>query len=585
MRLRNISVRALIAEAGGDPWAINEGLQAGRPAQISELAEAFHAAGSCVGESVITFADARRRFAAAWNRGGVSIDDSAAVRELTDSLGVQSLLLPKIGVDLRTIAAALAQAQRTGDTLVSALHARLERLDREIGYATALERDAVVGVLERHAIDDTKAALGQLDSLRNAYSAYLQILLAALRVGAEGQPEELVVPLPTTDPDEVNRWWHSLGQRQRDRLIAEHPPQLGCLGGIDTVSRDKVNRAVMNDDIGRVESVAAQHRISVSEVTQYPQRYGLTATAVLRYHNAMQTMEGFLIDSDGGRNPVFLHTYDPEAFGGRGRAAIAIGNPDDADNTTVLVPGTGSSVRDGYLTQRDGLHVFDEARKANLRKTTAVLVWMGYHAPDSLRDFEIGQTRYARDGGGLLARDVNALGATHRPGATHVTVLGHSYGSTTVADAAAGSGMRADDVVLVGCPGTDLARAAADFHLAGRGHVYVGAASTDPITYLGFQRHLPGTGVTVGLGSDPAVEGYGSTRFKAEAPGLTSPLDDHSSYFTPGNESLFSIGDIASGHGDALALDKMTAQHRGSYWLPDEFDPENLRAPTWDHYH
>jgi hypothetical protein len=116
--------------------------------------------------------------------------------------------------------------------------------------------------------------------------------------------------------------------------------------------------------------------------------------------------------------------------------------------------------------------------------------------------------------------------------------------------------------------------------------VYVGAASTDPITHLGgIQGHLPGTGVTIGLGDDPAVEGYGSTRFKAEAPGLTFPLKDHSSYFTPGNESLFSIGDIASGHGDALAHDGMTAQHRGTYWLPDEFDPESLRRPTGGHYH
>jgi hypothetical protein len=66
---------------------------------------------------------------------------------------------------------------------------------------------------------------------------------------------------------------------------------------------------------------------------------------------------------------------------------------------------------------------------------------------------------------------------------------------------------------------------------------------------------------------------------------LTFPLKDHSSYFTPGDESLFSIADIASGHGDALAHDNMTAEHRGTYWLPDEFDPETLRHPTRDHYH
>ncbi len=91
--------------------------------------------------------------------------------------------------------------------------------------------------------------------------------------------------------------------------------------------------------------------------------------------------------------------------------------------------------------------------------------------------------------------------------------------------------------------------------------MYVGAASSDPVTHLGgVQEHVPGTGVTIGLGNDPSVEGYGSTRFKAEVPGATWPWKDHSSYFTPGSESLFSMGDIMSGHGDALEHDHMTAR-------------------------
>ena len=42
MQLRYMSIPHLIAEAGGDPWAIDKSLQAGRPAQISDLAQAFH---------------------------------------------------------------------------------------------------------------------------------------------------------------------------------------------------------------------------------------------------------------------------------------------------------------------------------------------------------------------------------------------------------------------------------------------------------------------------------------------------------------------------------------------------------------
>ena len=611
MQLRYISIPALIAEAAGDPWAINQSLQAGRPAQISDLAEAFHAAGRCTTEASAAFDEARRRFDAAWNHqnGDHPINDSAEVQRVTKALGAQSLQLPKIGADLQNIAAALAEAQKAAAGQIATLESQLQQLDGLIGQAVDMEKDPNLTVEDRHALNafitsceddaigDTKAAVGQLQSTRDGYSATLQNSLATLRADgydpkalepedAQSKPEQIQIPPPNTKPEDVKRWWESLSQQQRDQLKAQHPPELGNLNGIDTVSRDKVNQAAMNDDIARIQNAAAQNHVSVEQVTQHPEQYGLTPTAITRYNNAMQTQKGLSTDSDGGKNPVFLQTYDPEAFDGRGREAIAIGNPDKSDNTTVLVPGTGSSVRDGYLTHRDGLNIYNEARRADLNKTNSVVVWMGYHAPDSAFDPQIGQTTLARDGGGLLAGDVNALAVTHQDGASHVTVIGHSYGSTTVADAAAGSGMHANDVVLVGCPGTDLAHSAADFHLPEGGHVYVGAASTDPITHLGgIQGHLPGTGVTIGLGNDPAVEGYGSTRFKAEAPGLTFPLKDHSTYFTPGDESLFSIADITSGHGDALAHDNMTAQHRGTYWLPDEFDPETLRRPTGGHYH
>lgn len=552
MHLRYISIPALVAEAGGDPWAINRSLQAGQPAQISGLAEAFHTAGRCTAEANATFDQARSRFDAAWNRenGDHPINDSAEVQRVTESLGAQSLELPKIGADLENIAASLAEAQKGAAGQIAALEGQLQQLDDFIGQAVEIEKDAQLTADDRAALDafinereddaihDTQAALAQLQSIRNGYSDSLQMSLGTLRadgydpkplepVDAQSGPEQIEIPPSNTKPEDVKRWWESLSQQQRDQLLAQHPPELGNLNGIDTVSRDAVNQAVMNDDIARVQSVAAQNHVSVDQVTQHPELYGLTPSAITRYNNALQTQNGLKTNGtnpDGSKNPVFLQTYDPEAFDGRGREAIAVGNPDKADNTTVLVPGTGSSVRDGYLSHTDGRNLYNEAQRADPTKTNSVLVWMGYHAPDSALDPQIGQTTLARGGAGLLAGDVNALGVTHQTGTSHLTVIGHSYGSTTVADAAAGSGMHANDVVLVGCPGTDLAHSAADFHLPEGGHVYVGAASTDPITHLGgIQGHLPGTGVTIGLGNDPAVEGYGSTRFKAEAPGLTFP--------------------------------------------------------------
>jgi hypothetical protein len=197
-----------------------------------------------------------------------------------------------------------------------------------------------------------------------------------------------------------------------------------------------------------------------------------------------------------------------------------------------------------------------------------------------------------------LAADVNGLAATHRAEVgSHVTVIGHSYGSTTVADAFAASGMRANDAVLIGSPGTDLANHAADFHLPAGGQVYVGAASSDPVSWFGQAGPIPDLvngrlhfplGLEAGLGRDPAGDGFGSLRFDAEAVGRDGPsFDDHSKYYALGSESLRSITDIASGKGDALDDNGLLAEGRRRLHvgLPHELDLPGLPPidlPDWD---
>lgn len=97
MQLRYISVAALIAEAGGDPWAVNQSLQAGSPFQIAQLAEAFLKAGRCTAEATNAFDQARSRFDAAWNHqnGDHPINGSAEVQRVTKSLGAQSCSCPR----------------------------------------------------------------------------------------------------------------------------------------------------------------------------------------------------------------------------------------------------------------------------------------------------------------------------------------------------------------------------------------------------------------------------------------------------------------------------------------------------------
>lgn len=242
MQFLHIDVQALIGAAGGDPWAINNSLQAGQPLQISNLATAFHNAARCTAEASATFDEACHRFEAAWNGQGRDhpINDSAEVQRAVTSLGVQADELPKIGNDLENIAAALAEAQRTGAGLISTLDDQLHDIDNELAKAIDLENsgkltpaettlvDQHISDLDQEALTRTKSAVAQLLSLRGGYSDFLQKSLTTLRaqdgydpapiqgVDGGGQPTHSTQDQQTVDA-------YSTKQRALDQALVDSP--------------------------------------------------------------------------------------------------------------------------------------------------------------------------------------------------------------------------------------------------------------------------------------------------------------------------------------------------------------------------
>ncbi|ETB08191.1 hypothetical protein O980_23730, partial [Mycobacterium avium subsp. paratuberculosis 08-8281] len=158
MQLRHLSIPFLVAEAGGDPWSIDSGLQAGRPAQIASLARAFHDAGISTAEADVAFTAARGRFEASWNHrnGAVPINDSAEVQRVTRALAVESRQLPRIATDLETIAAVLAESQRTSTWYIEALEHDLAAIDDEIGQALEEADHCAAEELRYSAVTETK---------------------------------------------------------------------------------------------------------------------------------------------------------------------------------------------------------------------------------------------------------------------------------------------------------------------------------------------------------------------------------------------------------------------------------------------
>ncbi|WP_234834951.1 TNT domain-containing protein [Mycolicibacterium stellerae] len=177
--MKHLSVAELIGAAGGDPWQVNDTIAAGSPGEISELATSFHNAAVCTTQTGEEFAQAKKRFAEAWDRDDPAhpINDADEVRRATESLHMSSQQMGRVAVDLQDIAADLAEAQRSGHISIGNLEARLTQIDdlieSELQAAAAAGHQLDSSELKRAAVDATKHSLGEMTALRNAYGAKL----------------------------------------------------------------------------------------------------------------------------------------------------------------------------------------------------------------------------------------------------------------------------------------------------------------------------------------------------------------------------------------------------------------------------
>lgn len=193
-----------------------------------------------------------------------------------------------------------------------------------------------------------------------------------------------------------------------------------------------------------------------------------------------------------------------------GTTAVAHGDLRRARNLLTLVPGTGSTA-DDIAAQVDKL-------KGDYGEDTAVVVWT-YDAPPGLT--HAASAAYATEAGHELQAFQSRM--TER-GFARMDVVGHSYGSTVVAQATTGGGLRADTVTLIGSPGVGpgigsvrdmkLIRHDGTAHDAAQNSRRV-IANTSALDVISVPAS---TGV---LGWDPMSPGFGATRHRSfRGPGL-----------------------------------------------------------------
>lgn len=355
-------------------------------------------------------------------------------------------------------------------------------------------------------------------------------------------------------PELVLAWWAALTPDEQQRMIDSYPSRIGALDGLPGAVRTRANEQQLATDLAVLR---AENARSGDE-----QRWLRNSELVQQQLDRVRSDEDpFTLEPLTAQ----LLVYDPTAFGVEGRVAIVVGDVDTADNVSFLVPGLNSTVDSAMSSlTSNALRVTQDARRLSPYESTATVAWMGYDAP-GLGNV-VGDDA-AVDGSRLLLDDVLAVQAS-RVVQPHLTVVGHSYGSTTTGTMLRDHESGTDDVVLIGSPGPNVEDA--DDLRVPAGHVFVGASSRDPVSYLDR------------FGKDPSHESFGAIRFEAEDPTRNSwrlDLDDHSKYYNEGTESLSNIVRVVTGDYDGV----LQAPYRHEVWLlPDGIngDPETDRDPT-----
>ncbi|MFE6778672.1 alpha/beta hydrolase [Streptomyces sp. NPDC057702] len=437
-----------------------------------------------------------------------------------------------------------ARAQEYADRIGAALR---EATEADARYAQALGR--------LHADSDLNTSDADWVDAQRDMAAVREVAahLSASDIPKDGSPKENAA------------WWKALSADEQAGYIALHPASVGALDGLPAVARDEANRAVLAEK--RADYQAQLNAIPPEPVKIQPGRVGspiATRTAAwLAWDEKWSAKKSQLEASLKGMGDIqerFTHTelepgekrfprpyllaFSPE---GRGRAVIANGNPDTADHTAVYVPGTdaGFGNLNPHLKRMTNLWIAADAAADG--GTVSTITWLGYDAPQGVAN------AVSSDDANNGAPDLNAFvdgvhasRATDSPG--HLTVTGHSYGTTLIGSAARQGDLHADDIVTLGSPGTQVGRAT-DLDVP-EGHVWNEEAEGDWIPELGRMKHGhpeyhwdSGWDFVI-----PSDDRFGAHHMRTDT-------DGHSGYWNDDSESLKNQARVVVGRHDEVRVE------------------------------
>ncbi len=558
----------------------------GDPASVEDFAAQLLRA-SATFDDLDFMAGNEQRPSSGWDGAGADAYSTRAGEVGTDA-AAKSLALRTAARAVQVYGDELDRCRRERELIAddrTSFHNEVEELRVQIAAATEADRaslqqwadhlhDRRAQIVEDVATLATSLAANE-QALRTKLARYSDLRAARLSVSlgyedAHNMMSWTGAPGTGATPQQVADWWEQLTEDQRVAVIATYPELIGAANGLPAEVRDEANRLLLDNDLATLAAATERGWLTDSERE--------IRDNVLAAQEALADADSTIDRVTGGPVPSFLTLYQPAAFGNDGAIAISVGNPDTADNVTTFVPGitTDGTSAGTYVDAVQA--IYESARLSDHTASTSATMWIGYDAPSGA---DLGNTPTegaAIAGGDRLADYVDGVVATRGTDQPHLTVIGHSYGSTTMAHAASDHGLPADDLVFLGSPGAG--GGVDEVSDLGGPEVWVGNASRDLVPALADDGWFgSGSFFGGGLGNDVAEDTFGAHRFQAESPERNSTFrntTDHGRYWDDGSESLFNLGQIVTGN-DAEVL--MAEPVHDPWWGPPQ-DPEWDRPPT-----
>ncbi|TWF92907.1 alpha/beta hydrolase [Saccharopolyspora dendranthemae] len=510
-------------------------------------------------------------------KAGTTRRDADALANLFNGLGQA---LTAFADDLTTVKARMAQAQQvatSGGLRMMGAHLILEpgpmplqpdqQQRQQTAYREAQETINQARSMEKAAHERLAAALkGNADGLQHIGSAggWAQAAAAATSPAAQAlagaatlmddralnATKGMFERAASTSPAAVSGLWGALTSAQQADLMGRFPQMVGNTDGVPSATRDLANRSILQSQRAAITNqIGTLHK----QIQDEFERTGHSETSkghkIRELNEALRGIDSLQnkIGESAAQSDYYLLGLDSTAEN-RGQAIVAHGNPDFADNTMTLVPGTYSDlggVTDDVTRNDQVLNRANELSPGN----NVAITWASYESPNSVVPGAAFGS-YAENAHGDLSNFQEGLRASHQ-GETpsHNTLIGHSYGSTVVGEAASNGGSHADDIAFLGSPGVGVD--SADQLGVPKEHVWAAKSESDVIDWTPSTDPLRWAPTVFGdsdyarYGLDPTDPEFGGNIMP------TDPNGGHSDYWdrAPSRESMARIMTGTNGQG------------------------------------